>query len=214
MKKSAQSIKKSKDTELQKRAENNITVVSCSIVIYALLLVFVSSMFSSDATMAAAQTVRHCMIYLGLIFGMAIASYSAYKSNKSLIKYALMCFFVSISTAGIIYADPWGMRATVISLVAAFLFVCVYAVLTDKRIYYASKKARVIFKSVVGVVYGILFVIVVVSAVKNVININKALDRTYTKESTTEKTVYDTASSVLSGSAPTEEFSDCESVTE
>ncbi len=179
MKKSAQSIKKSKDTELQKRAENNITVVSCSIIIYSLLLVLVNSMFSSDATMAGARTLRLVMMYLGLISGMLIASYSAYKSNKSLIKYSLMCFFVSISTAGIVYGNPWGMRATVISLLAAFVFVCVYAVLTDKRIYYSSKKARVIFKSVVGVVYGILFVLVVISVIKNIIAINAALNRTY-----------------------------------
>ncbi|MBQ7876707.1 MAG: hypothetical protein IJ316_05395 [Clostridia bacterium] len=179
MKKSAQSIKKSKDTELQKRAENNITIVSCSIIIYALVLVLVNSMFSSEATMAGARTVRLIMIYLGLGAGMVIASYSAYKSNKSLIKYALMCFFVSISTLGILYGNPWGTSATVIALVAAFLFVCVYAILTDKRIYYSSKKARTIFKSVIAVVYGVLLVVVVAAIVKNAIDINKALNKTY-----------------------------------
>ncbi len=179
MKKSAKSIKKSKDTELQKRAENNITIISCSIIIYALVLVLVNSMFSSEATMAGARTVRLIMIYLGLGAGMVIASYSAYKSNKSLIKYALMCFFVSISTLGILYGNPWGTRATVVALVAAFLFVCVYAILTDKRIYYSSKKARTIFKSVIAVVYGILLVVVVAAIIKNAIDINKALNKTY-----------------------------------
>lgn len=183
MKKSAQSIKKSKDTELQKRAENNITVVTCSIIIYSLLLVLVNSMFSSETTMAGARTLRLVMMYLGLVFGMGIASYSAYKSNKSLIKYSLMCFFVSISTAGIIYGNPWGMKATIISLLAAFVFVCVYAVLTDKRLYYASKKVRIAFKTAVGIVYGILFVLVVISVIKNVIAINASLNRTYTHSS-------------------------------
>ncbi len=179
MKKSAQSIKKSKDTELQKRAENNITIVSCSIIIYALVLVLIDSMFKSEATMAGARTVRLIMVYLGLGAGMVIASYSAYKSNKSLIKYALMCFFVSISTLGILYGNPWGTTATIVALVMAFLFVCVYAILTDKRIYYSSKKARATFKTVVGVVYGILLVVVIAAIVKNAVDINNALKRTY-----------------------------------
>lgn len=208
MKKSAQTIKKSKDTELQKRAENNITIISCSIILYALILFVIHSMFSSEATMAAAKTVRAVLIYAGLAAGMVIASYSAYKSNKSLMKYALMCFFVSISTVGILYGDPWGMHATVAALIAAFVFVCVYAALTDKKLYYSSKKVRTIFKSAIAVVYGALLAVVIFAVVKNALAINEALNRTYAPVGESKVESFVSASEPTDPTAPSEAISE------
>lgn len=161
------SEKKSFDTAMQKKAENNITIFNCSIILYALILFVVHSMSQSSATIEGAVTIRRVLMLAGIVGAMGIAAYSAYKSNKSLFKYSLMCLYVSVSTAGILYCAPWGLRATVIGLVAAFVFTCVYAALTDKKIYYSSKKARTIFKSAIAVVYGVLLVVLVVAFVKN-----------------------------------------------
>ena len=169
MKKTNTSSKKSFDTAMQKKAENNLTIFNCSIVIYSLILFVVHSMSQSSATAEGAATFRHILMYASVAGTMLIAAYAAYKSNKSLIKYSLMCAFVSISTAGILYCSSTGLKTTIFGLVAAFIFTCVYAVLTDKKIYYTSKKASTIFKVAVGVVYGILLIILLIAFVKNMI---------------------------------------------
>lgn len=179
MKRNAQSSKKSKDTAFEKRAENNISIVTCSIILYTLILFMIQSMSSNAATVAGADTVRLTLTYAGVVSGMLIASFAAYKSNKSLIKYSAMCFFVSISMAGIVYGAPWGMRATVVALAAAFVFVFVYAVLTDKKLFYSSKKTRTVFKTSIAVVYGILFALVVYGIVFNAIAINNAKSKPF-----------------------------------
>lgn len=167
MKKSAKSTKKSFDTAMQKKAENNITIFSCSIILYALILYVVQSMSVSSATVESAHIVRFALMYAGIIGAMAIAAYAAYKSNKSLIKYSLMCVFVTISTAGILFCAPWGLKVTVTGLVLAFIFTCVYAYLTDKKLYYTSKTVRTVFKAAIGVVYGALFVILLIAFSRN-----------------------------------------------
>ncbi len=174
--KNNKNTKKSFDTAMQKKAENNITIFNCSIILYALILFVVHSMALSSATVEGALAIRRVLMLGGVIGAMAIAAYSAYKSNKSLFKYAFMSLFVSVSTAGILYCDKWGLRVTVIGLVAAFIFTCIYAALTDKKIYYSSKKARTIFKSAIAVVYGILFLVLVVSFVQERIELNNYLN--------------------------------------
>lgn len=167
MKKNNNSSKKSFDTAMQKKAENNLTIFNCSIIIYALVLFVVHSMSQSSATAAGAATFRHILMYAGIAGTMLIAAYAAYKSNKSLIKYSLMCAFVSISTAGILFCSDWGIKITIAALVIAFVFTCIYAALTDKKAYYTSKKVRTIFKSAVAVVYGILFILLVIAFLNN-----------------------------------------------
>lgn len=177
MKKSTKSSKKSYDTAMQRKAENNITIFSCSIILYSAILFLVHSMALSSSTAVGARTVRMVLMYSGIAAAMLIAAYAAYKSNKSLIKYALMGVFVSVSTAGILYCSPWGIRVTVVGLVLAFIFTCVYAGLTDKKLYYTSKKIRVIFRSVIGAVYGILLVVLIVVFVQNRIALSEMISR-------------------------------------
>lgn len=165
MKKSAQSSKKSKDTALQRRAENNITIVNCGIVIYALVLVCIYTMSQSSATVSNAHFAKYALMYVGLAGFMATAAYAAYKSNKSFLKYSLMCLFVAISSASLIFCENhgWGSRVSYFALFIAFIFNCVYAYMTDKNTYYSSKKNQLIFKVTVGIVFLILFVILVLA---------------------------------------------------
>lgn len=168
MKKSVKQTKKNSiDTALRQKAENNITIVICSIILYALIMFSVDAMANNSATVLSAHFIRYTLMFAGIIGAMGIAAYSAYKSNKHILKYAFMCLFISVSTAGILYCSPWGSRISVLGLIIAFIFTCIYAVLTDKKIYYSSKKARVIFRSAVGAVFGILFIMLVVAFFNN-----------------------------------------------
>lgn len=162
MKKSVKAAAKHIDTATKKKAENNITIVNCAVIIYALLLAVISSMSNSSATVEGAAAIRHILFYFGIIGFMGIAAYAAYKSNKSFLKYSLMCLFVSITSVAMLYCNStraWGTVITWVSLGIALLFNCVYAYLTDKNLYYSSKKTQIVFKSVVGAVYAILLVV-------------------------------------------------------
>ncbi|MBQ8001971.1 MAG: hypothetical protein IJ297_00835 [Clostridia bacterium] len=166
MKKAAKPSVKNIDTAMKQKAENNITIVNCGVIIYALLLAIISSMSNSSSTVAGASAIRHILIYCGLIGFMGIAAYAAYKSNKSFLKYSLMCLFVSISSVAILYCNStraWGTVITWLALLVAFVFNLIYAALTDKNKYYTSKKTQVIFKTVVGIVYAIFLVVLVLA---------------------------------------------------
>lgn len=169
MKKSAKASVKNIDTAMKKKAENNITIVNCGIVIYALLLAVIASMSNSSTTVEGAFAIRHILIYCGLAGFMGIAAYAAYKSNKSFLKYSLMCMFVSISSIAILYCNStraWGTVITWLALAVAFVFNCIYAYLADKNLYYTSKKTQLVFKVVVGVVYAVLAVILILAFFK------------------------------------------------
>lgn len=165
MKKSVKASKHT-DTAAKKKAENNITIVNCAVIIYALLLAMISSMSNSSATVEGAAAIRHILFYFGVIGFMGIAAYSAYKSNKSFLKYSLMCLFVSVTSIAMLYCNStkaWGTVITWASLGIALLFNCIYAYLTDKNLYYSSKKTQLVFKSIVGAVYAILLIILILA---------------------------------------------------
>ncbi len=149
------------ETAMQKKAENNITIVNCAVVIYALVLAFLHSMSKNSLTVEGAMTIKRFLMYSGMIAGMIIAAYSAYKSNKHFLKYALMCVFVSISSASLIFCNNhgWGNRVSVIAILMAFVFNLCYAYLTDKNLYYTDQKTRIVFRTVVGVFYALLLVV-------------------------------------------------------
>ncbi len=165
MKQSAKNAKPKKDAALQKRAENNITIVNCGIVIYALIIIMIQTMAVNTAIAEGAISFRKILIFAGIIAAMLIAAYSAYKSNKSLLKYSLMCVFVAISQWGILRCNKtnfaWGSKMTYVALALAFIFNCIYAYMTDKNLYYTAKKNQIIFKSVVCITYAILLVVLV-----------------------------------------------------
>ncbi len=166
MKKSAKSSVKNTDLAMKHKAENNITIVNCGIVLYALLLAVIASMANSSLTVEGASAVRHILIYCGLAGFMGIAAYAAYKSNKSFLKYSLMCLFVSVSSVAILYCNnthAWGTMITWLALGIAFVFNCVYAYLTDKNLYYTSKKTQLVFKVVVGIVYALLAIVLILA---------------------------------------------------
>ncbi len=166
MKKAAKSSVKNIDTAMKKKAENNITIVNCGIIIYALLLAIISSMSNSSSTVAGASAIRHFLIYCGFIGFMGIAAYAAYKSNKSFLKYSLMCLFVSVSSIAMLYCNnthAWGTTITWGALALAFVFNFIYAYLTDKNRYYSSKKTQIVFKTIIGIVYGILAVLLILA---------------------------------------------------
>lgn len=155
----------SKDTALQRRAENNITIVNCGIVIYALVLTIIYSMSLSSTTIEGAVAIRRILMFSGIIGFMLIAAYAAYKSNKSYLKYSLMCLFVSISSASLLFCENhgWGSRVSALALVVAFIFNCIYAYMTDKNKYYSSKKNQLIFKITIGVIYTVLLIVLVLA---------------------------------------------------
>lgn len=169
MTKSAKGTKPKKDAALQKRAENNIAIVNCGIVFYALILITINAMiFNTENFAAGANSFRFILIIAGAVAAMLIAAYAAYKSNKSLLKYSLMCVFVSFSQWAILRcnATGWGSRITYIALAIAFIFNCIYAFMTDKNIYYPNKKNQVIFKSAVGIIYGLLLIVLILAYFK------------------------------------------------
>lgn len=166
MKKSAKTSVKNTDIATKQKAENNITIVNCGVILYALLLVVISSMANSSSTVEGAFAIRRILIFCGLAGFMGIAAYSAYKSNKSFLKYSLMCLFVSVSSVAILYCNnvrAWGTVITWVALAVAFIFNCIYAYLTDKNLYYSSKKTQINFKLAVGIVYLILAVILILA---------------------------------------------------
>lgn len=169
MKKSLKASAKNIDTAMKKKAENNITIVNCAVIIYALLLAVIASMSNSSVTVAGAVSIRRILFYCGIVGFMGIAAYAAYKSNKSFLKYSLMCLFVSITSVAALICNSsraWGTIVTWVALGIALAFNIVYAYLTDKNLYYSSKKTPVVFKTVVGVVYGILLLVLVLAAFK------------------------------------------------
>lgn len=166
MKKSVKASVKNIDTAAQKKAENNITIVNCAVVIYSLLLAVISSMSNSSTTVEGASAIRHILFYCGIVGFMGIAAYSAYKSNKSFLKYSLMCLYVSITSIAILYCNSthaWGTYLTWVSLGVALVFNCIYAYLTDKNLYYSSKKTQIVFRSVVGAVYGFFLILLILA---------------------------------------------------
>lgn len=169
MKKSVKASVKNIDTAAKKKAENNITIVNCAVIIYAILLALISSMSNSSATVEGAFAIRRILIYCGIIGFMGIAAYSAYKSNKSFLKYSLMCLFVSVTSVAILYCNSthaWGSVITWFALGLALVFNCIYAYLTDKNRYYSSKKTPIVFRSVVGAVYAILLIVLILAFFK------------------------------------------------
>lgn len=164
MKNSAKSSVKKIDTAAKQKAENNITIVNCAIVIYALLLAVISSMSNSSVTVEGAFAIRYILIYCGIAGFMGIAAYAAYKSDKSLLKYSFMCLYVTISSVTILHCNnthAWGTAITWLSLGIAFIFNCIYALLNDKNLYYSNKKTRIAFRSSVGAVYAVLAVVLI-----------------------------------------------------
>lgn len=169
MKKSVKASVKNIDTAAKKKAENNITIVNCAVIIYSLLLAVIASMSNSSATVEGAFAIRHILFYCGIIGFMGIAAYAAYKSNKSFLKYSLMCLFVSVTSVAILYCNSthaWGTYITWVALGIALIFNTIYAYLTDKNLYYASKKTQLVFKSIVGIVYAILLIILILAFFK------------------------------------------------
>lgn len=156
------------NAQLQKRAENNITIVNCAVVVYALVLIFLHSMSNSTATTEGAASIKHLLMYGGIISAMVVAAYAAYKSNKSLLKYSLMCLFVAVSSAAMLFCNSrgWADKVNFVALAMAIVFNLVYAYLTDKNLYYTEKKTRIIFRSVVGVFYAILMIVLLLAFFK------------------------------------------------
>ncbi len=169
MKKSLKASAKNIDTAMKKKAENNITIVNCAVIIYALLLAVIASMSNSSVTVAGAVSIRRILFYCGIAGFMGIAAYAAYKSNKSFLKYSLMCLFVSITSVAALIcnnARAWGTIVTWVALGVALAFNMVYAYLTDRNLYYSSKKTPIVFKTVVGAVYFVLLLVLVLAAFK------------------------------------------------
>lgn len=147
------------------KAENNIVLVNCGVVIYGLVLVLLSMMHRNPSTIEGATAVIRIFTFGSAIAAMCIAAYSAYISNKAFLKYALMCVFITISSAALIYGkcneNYHAYTVDFGALVIALVFNAIYAVLTDKYNYYSNKTVRIAFRTAVGVVYALIFVLLV-----------------------------------------------------
>jgi hypothetical protein len=153
-------MKKSKNSAELKKVENNILLVNCGTVIYALILALVYVMTRSSATVVGAISIMKIFMFGGIIAAMGVAAYAAYVSNKSFLKYSLMCFFIAVSSAALLYCNNGnkGFAVDFMGLLIALVFNLVYAFLTDKDMYYTQKKVRILFKVAVGIVYALLIV--------------------------------------------------------
>ena len=147
------------------KAENNIVLVNCGVIIYGLVLVLLYMMHRSSSTIEGAIAVIRIFTFGSAIAAMCIAAYSAYVSNKAFLKYSLMCLFITISSAALIYGKcNDNFHAYTVdfgALVLALIFNAIYAILTDKDKYYSNKAVSIAFKTVVGVVYALIFVLLV-----------------------------------------------------
>lgn len=156
-------MKKSKNSADIKKAENNILLVNCGTVIYALILALFYVMSRSDATVVGAVSIIRIFMFGGAVAAMCVAAYAAYISNKSFLKYSLMCVFVSLSSAALLYCNKGyrGYAVDFIALLFALLFNLIYAFLNDKGVYYSNKSVRIAFKCAVGVIYALLILVLV-----------------------------------------------------
>ncbi len=166
MKKTKNSRKiNSKNPANLKRAENNILLVNCGLIVYALVLALIHKMSQDTNTMAGADCILAFFQYAGIAAAMGIAAYAAYVSKKSLLKYAFMCVFIAISSAVItgpaIKSDE-NYMIVAFAIAVAFILNLVYAFITGRALYYENKRNRIIFRTSVGIVYGIMMIFIVV----------------------------------------------------
>ncbi len=164
MKKRDRSRLKSANTPAdKKKAENNILLVNCGVIIYALILAVIYGMMRNSDTVIGAYTVMNIFSIGGIIAAMLLACYSAYVSKKSFLKYSLMCIFVTISSWSVTHGASSVHSFAVVALALAAAFVCnlIYAYLTDKGLYYANKSVRNGFRIAVLAVYAVIFILLV-----------------------------------------------------
>lgn len=156
-------MKKSKSSAELKKAENNILLVNCGTVIYALILALIYVMSRSSTTVVGALSIIRIFMFGGAIAAMLVAAYAAYISNKSFLKYSLMCVFIALSSAALLYCNNGnrGYAVDFTALLFALVFNLVYAFLNDKGLYYPNKAVRIGFKAAVGVIYGLLLLALV-----------------------------------------------------
>ncbi len=166
MKKTKNSRKaKSKNTANLQRAENNILLVNCGLIVYALVLALIYKMVQNPMTIDGAYCILYFFQYAGIAAAMGIAAYAAYVSKKSLLKYAFMCVFISISAAvitGPAIRTAENYLIVALAIVIAFILNIVYAFITDRALYYENKRNRIIFRTSVGIIYGIIVIFIVV----------------------------------------------------
>lgn len=168
MKKTKNSRKvKSKNTANLKRAENNILLVNCGLIVYALVLALIHRMSQTSQTIDGAYCILYFFQYAGIAAAMGIAAYAAYVSKKSLLKYAFMCVFIAISSA--VITGPSLKNNTdenymivAIAIAVAFILNLVYAFITDRALYYENKRNRIIYRTSVGIIYGIIMIFLIV----------------------------------------------------
>lgn len=156
-------MKKSKNQAELKKVENNILLVNCGTVIYALILALIYVMSRSSMTVVGALSIIRIFMFGGVIAAMCVAAYAAYTSDKSYLKYSLMCVFIAVSSAALLYCNN-GNRGYVVdfaALLSALVFNLIYAFLNDKGMYYSNKSVRIVFKCAIGVVYGMFLVVLI-----------------------------------------------------
>lgn len=163
--KNSRKIKNKKNTAYMQKAENNILIVNCGLIIYSLMLLLIYNMSRNTATAMGAQYILKFFTFGGIVAAMGIAAYAAYVSKRSLLKFAFMAVFVSVSSAVITGPAKATINSYIIvaaAIITAFTANIIYAIITDKALYYENKKVRIIFRTVVGVIYALFFVFLVV----------------------------------------------------
>lgn len=154
-------LKKAKKAENSRRAQNNIVFINCVVVLYAFVLMLLYMMQRNSATIYGAVAAIRIFTIAGLAAAMITAAYSAYVSNKSLLKYSFMCVYIAVSSASLIYCNRNYIAYLInfAALAVALLFNVVYSCITEK--YYAKKSVRIAFRTSVGAVYALIFLVLV-----------------------------------------------------
>ncbi len=117
----------------KERLGNKLVFFSSVTISYALLLLFIQKMASSDLTVSGALSLISLLRWTSLCGAMACAAWSAYKEKKGFFLYCAMCIFVFFSTTVLLFMDaPKAFPINYIALAIAFVMAQIYYTLRIK----------------------------------------------------------------------------------
>ncbi|MDO4563656.1 MAG: hypothetical protein Q4C12_07465 [Clostridia bacterium] len=142
--------------EEQSRLDSSLMLITCAVLLYAILLAFIQVMYASTETIEGAATFLGLLQWAGAIAAMASAAWSAYRDKKENLSYSAAAAFLFVS-AFVVYriGSPWGFYVNYAALMAVLVFAQAYGVMRGKNIW-QKKHARAVYFALLFVAFAAL----------------------------------------------------------